>query len=425
MTRSADLAALINTGTIPAGSIVYYPSSTTPTGFLRCNGSIYNRSAYPNLASVIGTPTLLSAETLRNSNFTTGTSNSWQYMTSANNLAFMFGSAWSSNAQNANGMRTSTDGITFTARNMVSFYPQDSTVAYINGTYIAPQGQSQVPNGAATVSYQTSTDGVTWTSRTQAVTNTRGGFMWVVGNATLGRAIMWVRASYNCCGTYTQFVSSNELYYTTNGTTWTLASAAPTAFTNAPAVGSNGMVAIGADLGNGMSLGNTYKSVWYSADGSTWTNITSNLQSVNSGATSFGRAIWDGTYYYVVCNAGIIFRSTTGASGSWTQIAAWQGAVPDTTNGVFLRDGTNYYFTTQNNTWYSNDMANWAFAGTLASYRAICSTTLVGQNGLATPSTYTTNGSGYTTATQFPVPNLTTPNIGTTAAPPPVAYIKT
>ena len=67
MTRSADLAALINTGTIPAGSIVYYPSSTTPTGFLRCNGSIYNRSAYPNLASVIGTPTLLSAETLRNS----------------------------------------------------------------------------------------------------------------------------------------------------------------------------------------------------------------------------------------------------------------------------------------------------------------------------------------------------------------------
>jgi hypothetical protein len=425
MTRSADLAALINTGTIPAGSIVYYPSSTTPTGFLRCNGSIYNRSAYPSLASVIGTPTLLSSETLRNSSLTTGTANNAAYITSANNLAFMLGSAWSSNAQNANGMRTSPDGITFTARNMVSFYPTDSTVAYINGTYIAPQGQAQIPNGATVANYQTSTDGVTWTSRNFAVGSNAGGFQWVVGNSTLGRAIMWLRASYNCCGSYTQFVSGNQLYYSTNGTTWTLASAAPTAFTNAPAVGSNGMVGIGADLGNGMSLGNTYRSVWYSADGSTWTNITSNLQSVNSGATTFGRAIWDGTYYYVFCNNSIIFRSTTGASGSWTQIAGLQGSMPDTTNNVFLRDGTNYYFITTNGVYYSNDMANWAYSATLANYRAICGTTLVGQNGLASPSTYTTNGTGYTTATQFPVPNLTTPNIGTTAAPPPVAYIKT
>jgi hypothetical protein len=308
---------------------------------------------------------------------------------------------------------------------MVSFYPRPDTVAYVNGTWIAPQGQAQVPNGATVANYQTSTDGVTWTSRNFAVTGNVSGYQWCVGNSTLGRAVMWLRASYNCCGTYTQFVSANQLYYSTNGTTWTLASSAPPAFTNQPAVGSNGMVAIGATIADNLNIGGTYASVWYSADGSTWTNITSNLQSVNSGATSFRRAIWDGTYYYVFCNNSIVFRSTTGASGSWTQVANLQGSIPDFTGVVFLRDGTNYYATAANVVYYSNDMTNWASATTLANYYAISGTTLIGQNGLASPSTYTTNGSGYTTATQFPVPNLTTPNIGTTAAPPPVAYIKT
>lgn len=415
---------------VPTGGIVYYPSASAPSGYLRCDGSIYNRSAYSSLATVIGTPTLLSAETLRNSNFSTGTlTNSWNYMTSANNLAFMPGSVWSPSAQNANGIRTSSDGITFTARNAVSFYPTPNQVAYINGTYIAPQGQAQIPNGATVTNYQTSTDGATWTSRNFAVTSGRGGIRWIVGNSTLGRALMWTNSSYNCCGTYTYFNADAALYYSTDGTTWTLAASPPTnsGFTFTPAAGNNGFVAIGATL-TGLNSWSYYLSVWYSTDGSTWTNITSNLQSINSAATSFSRVLWDGTYYYIYAANSIVFRSTTGASGSWTQIAYPQGSVPSfgDSNFAYLRDGLgNYYASLQNQTYYSNDMSNWAVASTIGSYRAICGNTLVGQNGLATPSTYTTNGSGYTTATQFPVPNLTTPNIGTTAAPPPVAYIKT
>jgi prepilin-type N-terminal cleavage/methylation domain-containing protein len=41
-------------GALPSGSIVAWPGATAPTGFLMCDGTIYNSASYPNLAPVLG-----------------------------------------------------------------------------------------------------------------------------------------------------------------------------------------------------------------------------------------------------------------------------------------------------------------------------------------------------------------------------------
>jgi hypothetical protein len=78
---------------------------------------------------------------------------------------------------------------------------------------------------------------------------------------------------------------------------------------------------------------------------------------------------------------------------------------------------------------YSSDLVNWGYiSGLLGYYGAVSGSNFVGRTFTgSTTSTYTLTGTGYTTATQFPVPNLL-PATGSsfgTFAPAPIAYIKT
>jgi len=45
----------LSTGSVPAGSVIWYGKSIAPSGFLECNGAAISRTTYSNLFSVIGT----------------------------------------------------------------------------------------------------------------------------------------------------------------------------------------------------------------------------------------------------------------------------------------------------------------------------------------------------------------------------------
>jgi len=415
---------------VPTGGTILMPTTTAPTGYLKCDGSIYTRSSYSSLATMIGSPMVPSTETFRNSFTTTGGYATSNHIASVNGVAFLPGTAVANGGVNvANALRTSTDGITWTLRSAQSsygYYPDQ--FAYINGTYINLTAVNAPSYTNQTIYYQTSTDLATWTARS-FTTGTAGRTMprWVVGNATKNVAVMDVPQYINCgCGSPT----GNGTYYawySANGTAWTQCASYPTAGLYSVAAGSTSFVGLANPVSSSITA------VWYSADGSTWTNVTANIQSVNANITAFTRIIWTGTYFYLygtgVVNGvtqGFVMRSTTGASGSWSTVTAELPpniALSPYTN-TYLTDGTYHYWTYYGNNvlGYSSDLVTWKSVALSAYYAAICGTNLVGRNGTTTFSQFTITGTGYNPATQFPVPNINSLSTSTNTM---YYYIKT
>jgi len=438
---------------VPTGGIIYYPSSTAPTGYLKCDGTIYNRSSYSALSTVIGSPMLPSSETLRNSSLAmaSNTATAGSYITSVNNTVFMNGSA---NvpvlSSTANALRTSTDGITFTLRTAAAPYIKEGTVTYFASTYVMITKMYPVVN--STVNYQTSTDLATWTQRTFTAGTNAGSALAIAGNQTWGRGIMNTATSYwNGCDDV--FTNPFYWYYSTNGTTWTAASSPPTNTLgfepHCVQAGTSSALALYTPSATTWQLwytadGNTWSNVtwqlWYTADGNTWSNVTSNITSSFPSVTNLYKIIWTGTYFYAFCNLGIVLRSTTGASGSWSQTTNTLGL--GNTGGTdpylslknnyntYTTDGTYHVIANSNGAyWYSSDLVNWGYiSGRLGYYGAVSGSNFVGRSATgSTTNTYTTTGAGYTTATQFPVPNLLPASASAfgTFAPAPIPYIKT
>jgi hypothetical protein len=422
---------------VPTGGIIYYPSSTAPTGYLKCDGTIYNRSSYSALSTVIGSPMLPSSETLRNSSLAmaANTATVGYYITSVNNTVFMNGSA---NApvltSTANALRTSTDGITFTLQTAAAPYIKEGVVTYFASTYVMLTKMYPVIN--STVNYQTSTDLATWTQRTFTAGTNAGSALAIAGNQTWGRGVMHTATSfYNGCDD--SFTNPYYWYYSTNGTTWTAASSPPTNTVSfeshcVQAGSSSALAHYGPSL--------TTWQLWYTADGNTWSNVTSNITSSFPSVTNLYKIIWTGTYFYAFCNLGIVLRSTTGASGSWSQTTNTLGL--GNTGGTnpyeairfnyntYTTDGTYHVIANSNGAyWYSSDLVNWGYiSGRLGYYGAVSGSNFVGRSATgSTTNTYTTTGTGYTTATQFPVPNLLPAGASAfgTFAPAPIPYIKT
>jgi hypothetical protein len=418
---------------VPTGGIIYWPSTTPPSGYLKCDGSIYNRSSYSSLASVVGTPMLPSSETLRNSGLAIGSGLGYpNYITSVNGVIFTSGSAGLTTSSVANGFRTSTDGITFTSRTGAGIYTFQGTVAYFASTYVTLV--SYGATNSATSNFQTSTDLATWTQRTFTAATLSGGQLALAGNQTWGRGIMHNGTTgWDGCG----YVISNPYtwYYSTNATTWTAAASPPTNTQGFSAhhvvAGTASALALYGASGTGFAL-------WYTADGSTYTNVTSNITSSFPNVTTVYKVFWTGTYFYLLCNSNIVLRSTTGASGTWSQATNMLGIGNGGTNTfssmssdsyIYSTDGTYHIMSAGTGAfWYSSDLVNWSYiSGRSGFYAAVTGSTFVGRTASGPISTYTMTGTGYTTATQFPVPNLNlaSANPGGTFAPPPVAYIKT
>jgi hypothetical protein len=424
-------------GGVPTGGIIYYPSSTAPTGYLKCDGTIYNRSSYSALSTVIGSPMLPSSETLRNSSLAmaTGVAAVGSYIASVNNTVFMNGSANATSISTANALRTSTDGITFTLRTAAAPYIREGVVTYFASTYVMLTRME--PALGATVNYQTSTDLATWTQRTFTAGTNAGTTLALAGNQTWGRGIMHTATSFDNGCEYA-FTTPYYWYYSTNGTTWTAASSPPTNTLSFQPY------CVQAGTSSALALYNpsaTNWQLWYTADGNTWSNVTSNITSSFPSVTSIYKIFWTGTYFYALCNAGIVLRSTTGASGAWSQTTSTQGlGATGTTNPfsqlydqyrTYSTDGT-YHIIQNGNAgqfWYSSDLVNWGYVSGLSGYYgAVSGSNFVGRTFTgSTTSTYTLTGTGYTTATQFPVPNLLSAEASAfgTFAPAPIAYIKT
>lgn len=408
---------------VPSGGIVYHPSQTTLSGYLKCDGSIYNKSAYPDLATATGTPLLLGSELLATSYTASFSTYGYIYISSANGVGFAAYTGSSTGSVVANGMITSTDGVTWTARSAVvpGFYNSNTEVVYINSTYLVPSYYWTWGGSGRT--YQTSTDLSTWTARTASTGSNSGYPAYFVGNTTLGRAITVQGTTTNptsCCPTINSYVC----YYTSDGINWSAASGYPSTTALSPprpVAGSNGFVAINSTQ------------VWYSANGSTWSNITSNIQSTIPAATTFYNVFWNGSYYYVISNGGIL-RSSTGASGSWSVTTAWSGTPANSTLGLYrLLTANGVYLLASDYTnnvpaYVSNDMVTWYAVNNSYQYAGVAGSNFIGMNGsLGTSRTiYYMASAAYNTSTQFPVPNAT--QLAVTAPsynPRPYAFIKT
>ncbi len=355
-------------------------AAMTPQGFLLCDGSLYNRTSYPALAALIGTPAIASAIT---NSYTNGSlTQTPQIVRDANNVLFTTGTALATSnlSATANALFTSTDGINWTGRtawNLGTLSNIEPRVAYGNGIYMAT-----VKPGNSAYNVQYSSDLSTWTKGTLSGTAANGnqGTHFVVFGGTSN---VFLTQGYLDDGCST---GTSTIQYSTNGSTWTAATfggAASSGFVNSSAGYSGGVV---MHLpGNGL---------WYSASGTSFTNITSSITFTgqNLGYVSYA----NGQFILSISN-GTLWTSTTGASGTWTLKTTtgrnskifWNGSIYATADG-----------------WYSSDLIEWASSSTTTTYGVQAVANSGKFYSRSTTAIYWWDMNAYNSSTQFPVPNV-------------------
>lgn len=405
MTKNADLAALINSGTTPIGGIVTATSNTL-SGYLKCDGSVYSRSSYSALATALGTP-LMPKNTLG----ATLSGYVGSYIQQANGLLIRNGSASSGGATNAsntaNALTTSTDGINWTLRTGVTMSSDSNKqlIAYGNSKYVLLTAY----NNYQYMQTQDSPDGITWTQR-QNNTVPRGDPANTWGDIVFGGSSnRFVRGRtgtfYN--GGCVQNSGTVWLEYSSDGITWTTGTSVATAsgsnvFMYGGYIATNGSAFVATAAS---SSGTNY--IWYSTDGATWTDITSNINSVSTIVGGIGFPSYVNNQFILSSGAGQIYTSSTGASGSWTLLTANNAYL----QGARVRGNANaYVIVNGGTTYFSTDLLNWMTPtnfglGTITiTATPSTGTRFYGTGG--TSNSYYVDLYNYTTATQFPVPTM-------------------
>jgi hypothetical protein len=134
-TVSGDCGVVSYANTTTAAQTVEGSLFVTPVGFLACDGSVYNRSAYPDLASYSGYQPSVSAYTLVSSAGATASVNAGtQGMFSANGFLLLNNTINQSNFANTAvtaALRYSSDGVSWTSLN--GYVATD--FVYNNGVY--------------------------------------------------------------------------------------------------------------------------------------------------------------------------------------------------------------------------------------------------------------------------------------------------
>lgn len=381
---------------VVTGGIIYYPSATAPSGFLLADGNVYTRSAYGNLANVMGTPPQISSWTLeysntRNNTFSAGGSIRGMFMLSANNLlvTHWFSNYYTGNTQNSGALYTSLDGSTWTSRTAasisVSFGTGPTYTNYIpNGAIFTSNGKSGVyllhtsadfstgvSGTDAFYRYQTSADeGATWTNRSFRPVNpsVSGGnpysAAWLNGYAAGGtsnayvllQTLVYYNSTAGCCGTATTpwGVSANVMW-SADGITWTAgttlvsntsASTVPTSILYKPALGStlaNGFVVV---MTTNENRSNNSGQIFWSANGrNNWTDVTANVIATLGGYSGLNSSP---TFYNVFsCNNQIIIPcsgnrflvTSNGANGTWS-VVNYSGGLPFDPGSIYAESGS-------------------------------------------------------------------------------------
>jgi hypothetical protein len=124
----------------------------------------------------------------------------------------------------------------------------------------------------------------------------------------------------------------------------------------------------------------------------------------------------------------VIYTSTTGASGTWTQLthnlptgAVSQYSVPEWS--AIRWNGSIYYMTGAN--YYSTDLQTWIGASSTTRPTAVYNNKFYGRNTAAPSSVSWIDHNAYNATTQFPVPNWGVISTGGLSAYSTMGYIKT
>jgi hypothetical protein len=360
------------------GSIIAYGSTSAPSGYLACDGSVYTKSSYTALSTVLGTQPSF-APTL-NSNLTN------DVLSIANSVLFS-GDNYSTNS-----------GATFATV---------GTNSHISAFYVYT-GTNYVNNGSSTGTVYRSSLGGAGTAVTTNV-------------AYVVRGLAYIGTRVIAAG------SAGQLSYSTNnGVAYT----AGTTITGTPTIqdgafNSSIMVIVGAVSSAG--------AVWTTTDGSAGTSRT---LPVGFGSTSVNSVSFINSLFVAVDAAGAVATSSDGTT--WT-LAAAAGSVLAGVPSQWLVNGiaggitsrwkvsynNGYYFYSG---YYSTDAATWKLIPVLTPFLTAGNSTILSplgtsvsdgtkvyfsgaNNGYGSCGGTTVSGStitpfNYTTATQFLVPKI-------------------
>jgi hypothetical protein len=366
----------------------------TPNGFLACDGSIYNRSAYPALASYIGSPAVAGTATV-----TTSGGSADYYATCNSAGGYLLSSNISSNitygaANVANALRYSSDGINWTGLAGVRVNVGYS-IAPVNFPYFAAIGgvYAYMPyqtNGSVGVVYGSSMAGMTNKGQISATYPyyVQGGYWCLVagGTSSVFVATGW---SYVCCGGGT---ASANAYSSTSCATGTWSAI------TLPGV-SVGLYIQGAASPSAVILYQPGK-VWYSASGvGTYTDISSNF--TYSGSNYINSISYANNQFIATSTSGSVYVSQTGASGTWNLLTLTSAGTQD--GSLISWNGSIY----ASRNYYSSDLKRWTTSPALA--QAALGTLFYQTYATGTAGTVLAWGAPSYSSTQFPVPALSPP----------------
>jgi hypothetical protein len=405
LNRSQTVSSTTITGTCGTAS---YANTTTaavtvlgtivvaPSGYLACDGSIYTRSSYPSLAAYIGTPVSFATGSIAQTYSIAGVSNLG--ICAANNVVFASGSSVAdmNSSAVANGLRYSTDsGVTWNLATGWSIN-YNYGIAYGNGVYV------QTLNGAVGLTHSIAygSSPTTITSKATVFTASAGYTSQFPNSIAFGNGIfLYTAFNYNYC---TGVAGSIGVYSSTNGSSWT--------FNNVPVAGDNPYM-VGTTSG---FLASSVNRIFYSTNGASWSEITSNF--TGTGYVSAGNGL------FIVTTSTGIYTSSTGTTGTWALMPTPRGI---TVPANFLSLG--YYWGWTGYAWVTSvgyitvDFVN--FSSLTLPSAATNFFYASGQTGSLTNgnisylttsfnTVYLTPRVSYTASTQFPVPNLTSPFSG-------------
>ena len=440
--------------------------TTSKTGYLACDGSLYTRSSYYPLANAIGTPysfSIITANTL------TGTNSGLIH--EANGVLYRTGKTLTPNATvpQAGGLMISTDGISW---NFVTGLPVLSpggsaygggygNMAAYGNNFTVLQGAGWA-NNSTTVYYQYGTG-----------SNTTGPFVGGSYSPSGYNAYYPLITEIAYGGTSNRFVTSTSgfsqvgctftnsywhLYYMGNPSTPVLGTSITYPSTNFsvqyPGVAASPTEFIATTyLTGGTSAGST-NIVLRSLDGATWGNVTANVVSALANSSDIITSVSYSQHtskYYLTTVSGQILQSSNGANYTWSSVATNSIARNKIRTAYASNGGTLYYYSTDTlagistsasgTTIFSTDLINWtripnsALAPAMGTFLSVAqpnnSTRIYGGTissgtlwgvSRANSASYYADLFNYNTTTQFPVPYISSVTGSTSSNNSPTGY---
>jgi hypothetical protein len=360
------------------GQTIQYGSSTTPSGYLKCDGSTYNISAYPTLAGVLGS--LPTSQAQYYTNFANAGSSYTSYVNSTAATVYLYNLVYTTNS----GASYTTTALSQVATNAIP----KGRIVWTGTNYVALNYFGNCCGNQVPTCYTTSLTSTIWTKSSLLEYINASWIVWTGARVVYG----WTSA--------TQMLPR---YSTNSGVSFV----AGTAVTDFYIVNSLG-VTYGAStiVGVGSNIAGTSPRIYTSPDGGTWTSRT-----VPAGmtGTSIPYVSFANSLFIAIDNQYNVASSPDGVTWTYKGNAGVAGDV------VYLSATSTYYM----NGRYSSDLITWSIlpvatgAQTFVAVNIATDATRLFSSNNGNTQITVWNPLPYTTGTQFIVPNFGTNALGT------------